>query len=102
MIRNIFTLLIVCVILSGCSTFSVFTKPIERTHLDIQVPAPLKLRSVDWKVVKTNNKIYFSLDSKNFGRLTKNTEDVQNRLYLQTKIIEKQQEFYETPIPKSE
>lgn len=92
---NKIILLFTCmVILSSCVTTSVKTVPIERVSLDIQIPQPLNLRTVKWKVHKINGDIYFSLDEKNFKYLSKNTEDVQNRLYLQHSIIKKQKEFY--------
>lgn len=83
-----------CVILTSCST-SVITKPIERATLDVEVPPPLKLRQIDWKVLKVDSSVYFTLTPKEFEDLSKNAEDVQNRLFLDYNIILKYKEFYE-------
>lgn len=94
---KIITILVASVALSGCLTTSIKTKPIERAKLEIERPEPLKLRTVYWKVLEYDQVTYFALDTTNFSNLAKNTEDAQNRLYLQNVIIDKQQQFYENP-----
>lgn len=82
------------VILTGCST-SIDVKPSERLQLNLDLPQPLTLESVEWDVLIVNDTPYFSLDESNFKRLNLNTERVQNRLHLQQQIIESQRKFYE-------
>lgn len=83
-----------CLLLSGCFGFNVKTMPIERQPLTIEKPSPLQLRETKFKVLKYEDLTYYALDSKGFAALSKNTEDVQNRLFLYDQIIEKQQEYY--------
>ena len=86
----------VLVLLTGCSeTFKIATEEVARPKLGISIPEPLKLRDTDWKVIKVDDVTYFGLTADEFTDLTKNTEDVQNRLYLYHSIIEKQQDYYE-------
>ena len=93
---NYIAILLLLVPLSGCLTSrDITTKPLDRLSLDIVRPKPLQLRQVQWKVIKHDQVVYFSLDAKNFENLTKNIEDAQNRLFLQNSIITKQIEFYE-------
>ena len=90
---NILAIVVCTIMLTGCaSTLTVKTDPIERVSLDIVLPDPLILRNVEWSV---NGSAQFILDAENFENLSKNAEDVQNRLFLQHTIISKQKEFYD-------
>lgn len=93
-IRNITILAAVCLILSGCSSFTVMTESPERAELETSLPSPLELRRTNWRILKQNDNVYFSLNTENFQNLTRNIEDLQNRLFLQRNIIIEQREFY--------
>jgi hypothetical protein len=85
----------ICFVLSACETFPKAPTIIQRLSLDVNVPKPLKPRSVVWNYLEVEGEQYFALDYQNYENLVKNAEDVQNRLYLQTKIIENQQTYYQ-------
>lgn len=90
-------------LLSACGTsrVNVTTEAVERANLDANKPPPLELRPVKWEVTNqctADNDARFMLNSRNFENLSKNTEDVQNRLHLYDNIIDKQEEFYENTI----
>jgi len=74
--------------LVGCSWFQV-DRPTE-TVLSHNLPAPLELNSVEWKVIQYNNLTYYSLDSQNFTNLSLNMQEVQDRLHLYNTLLESQ------------
>ena len=83
-------------ILTGCSHLGITTQPRETPKLEVTLPAPLELENITWKVFSYNDITYFGLDSKNYEALSRNTEQIQNRLdYLQS-VVEQQKYFYET------
>jgi len=88
-------LICICFSLSSCGWL---TKTeyldIGKPVLEISKPEPLKLYTVNWDVRVIEDKPYFILDSNNFENLAKNTEMLQNRLFLQNKIIDSQTQYY--------
>lgn len=83
----------VCV-LSGCSSFTVKTQSVDSTKLELELPKPLKLRAIQYKMITHENEQYVGMDMKNWQLHEKNLEDIQNRLWLQNQIIRNQEEFY--------
>jgi len=79
----------------GCSHLTVDTQSIERPKLGLTVPSPLELRPTQFKILKYEDKMYFALDTEGYENLSKNTEDIQNRLYVYHNIIKQQKEYYE-------
>lgn len=96
---KMFLVLATCFTLTGCESFKVITEALDRPTLGITQPAPLDLRPVEWRVFNYENTPYYALDSKNYENLSKNTEDIQNRLFLDEEIIKKQESFYENKFP---
>lgn len=74
--------------LIGCSWFD--TPILTETVHYINTPSPLKLEQVEWKVTSQDDIMYYSLDSQNFSNLSLNLQEIQDRLYLQTTLIENQ------------
>lgn len=96
-VRNTFASLLLLVLCGCASSVDFVSKPVERTPLNIDMPAPLTLEDVDWKLQKIGNDYYFSLTKEDFERQTLNTDRMTGLLSVQRKIIEQYKTYYETP-----
>lgn len=79
--------------LVGCKTTEVIS--LEKTPLNLSVPKHLELEPIEWNVRIIDNDPYFMLNSENYESLARNTEQIQNRLYLFHQYIKEYKEYYE-------
>jgi hypothetical protein len=108
-------------LISGCSilpTFGSKTQPIEiqkkaveRTNLDLPLPAPLKARELQWFVVTPENieqvwkkleeekvdLVLFALTDDGYQELAMTMAELRNHIANQRAIIVKYKEYYEPP-----
>jgi hypothetical protein len=85
------------------------TKKEERTKLNIDQPAPLKVRPIDWVVVtpenveevfaklkeKNTDVVLFALTDDGYEALSLTMADIRNYLATQRSIVIKYKEYYE-------
>lgn len=87
-----------CLFLAACST----TLPIpvlqERTDLGINIHPPLVLNNVQFKVYNQGNVTYVAMTLADFDKLAMNFESLQDRLQLDTQIIQLQEQYYTAPL----
>jgi hypothetical protein len=117
---QILTISLLLISLSGCASFSLFgsrvkpvqieTKAVERTRLDLPMPAPLQPRSPQWILItpenseqiweklKAENKdlVLFGLTDDGYEELSINMVEIRNFIASQRQIIIKYKEYYES------
>jgi len=82
-------------ILSGCGGRTVPVVKIEKKPpLEINLPTPLVLKDVKFKVVELEGALYAVLSMDEYANLAKNMEELQALLNQYRIIILKQQEYY--------
>lgn len=92
---------------------SVVTQPVERTPLNLEAPAPLRLRSVQWIVVtpqnaeqvfrqleaKGSDPVLFAISDDDYTSLAESMSQVRNFMNIQRNIIIEYKKYYEgTPV----
>ena len=118
---KIILLLLMSVMLTGCSVFGIsfgrtkstpveiVTQEVERTRLELELPAPLKLTSAEWilitpenaedvwKKLQEDNKhpVLFAITSEGYEQLSLSMAEMRNYIATQRLIIVKYQEYYE-------
>jgi hypothetical protein len=116
---------IVLPLLSGCASFSLFgerekpivveTRAVERTRLNLPMPAPLVPRTTRWIIITPENaeQVWHDLREKNidlvlfavtddgYEEMAVTMAEIRNFINLQRQIILKYREYYE-PEPSAE
>ena len=91
-------------------TVKVQTEAVEKTHLDIEEPAPLDAKPIEWIIITRENAdevfsqleadgryvVLFGLTSDDYRDLSLTIADLRTILATQKQIIVKYKEYYET------
>lgn len=110
----------VLLLTSGCGVFNPFSRPdvkqveiqtkaVERTRLNLKLPAPLEARAMDWYVVTPENideiwntlreqektLVLFALTDDGYEQLSLTIAEVRNMINSQRVILLKYKEYYE-------
>jgi hypothetical protein len=113
----------VLLLISGCGIFNPFSRPevkqveiqtkaVERSKLNLKLPAPLEARSIEWIVVtpdnidevwktlgeKNVNLVLFALTDEGYEQLALTIAEVRNMINSQRIILLKYKEYYETEV----
>lgn len=84
---------------SACATAPqqvvVQTKEIPRATIQLPEPKPIHMDTVQWKVVKSNNQILFTLDNANFQNLMINMTKTKEMLIEQKALTKSYKSYYE-------
>lgn len=112
--------ILIPLLISGCSVFGwksnvkpieIQTKAVERTHLNIPDPIPLKVNSVEWIVVtpdnvdkvwerlkeKNSNLVLFAITDDGYEKLSVTMAELRNYIAEQRGVVAKYREYYEPP-----
>jgi len=81
--------------LIGCESLNIKTQPRETAKLELQLPKPLELENVKWKLLSMDGTTYYAVTSKGYEALSRNTEQVQNRIIYLQNLTTEQKFFYE-------
>jgi uncharacterized lipoprotein YajG len=113
--KRIISVLICSLALSGCATLKkelvVRTKPIEKPKLDVPMPQPVKMQSMQWVVitdknyndvietVKDPNGLVFlvALDETSYKNLALNNANLLRFIREQKSVIAAYKQYYEKP-----
>ena len=122
-IQTISLVLATSILLSGCASFSLLgsrvkpleiqTKAVERTPLNLEAPAPLKSKPVEWILITPQNAeevwaklkeknadlVLFGLTDDGYEELSMTMAELRNYIAAQRQLIIKYKEYYE---PKKE
>ena len=112
--KKIISVLICSLALSGCiptkkEKLEVITKPIEKPKLDVALPAPVKMQSLEWIVItdknynevieriKDPNGLVFlvALDEQSYKNLAINNANILKYLREQKAVIAAYRKYYE-------
>ena len=117
-IKNIFLVVLLGVALTGCSTVSqldVFSKPIERTPLNLSKPEVAELEQLKFIIITSENAeevfaklkkentdaVLFGLTDEGYESLAKNFAHIRAYMLKQDAIINEYKEYYESGKPDS-
>ena len=106
------------VALTGCSTLSqldVFSKPIERTPLNLPKPEAAQLEQLKWIIITSENAeevfaklkekntdaVLFGLTDEGYESLSKNFAHIRAYMLKQDAIINEYKQYYESGKPDS-
>ena len=113
LIQNVLLCSAILLSSAGCEQFKkldIFSKPVERTPLNLDEPQPLKLETVKWIIVtednykevfadlKRRNKsvVLFGLTDDDYEVLSVNMAEIRTYIILNRDIIKKYKEYYES------
>lgn len=88
-----------CLYLGGCTVTQhvpVYTE-VQKTPLNLPPYEDIKFEEVHFKVIQYEDKPYFTLDTENYSKLSRNMVTVQNYLKYLKNSIKEYQNYYETP-----
>lgn len=112
--KKFIIVLILATFISGCGVFrdgvdpiEVQTRAVEREPLDLETPAPLEPRIIQWHLITPENaeekfeelsgpRVFFSLTADDYENLANNTANSRNHILSLHQIIEKYKEYYES------
>ena len=118
-IQTISLALVTSLLLTGCASFNLFgsrvkpveiqTKAVERTPLNLEAPAPLKSKPVEWILITPQNAeevwtklreknadlVLFGLTDDGYEELSMTMAELRNYIAAQRQIIIKYKEYYE-------
>ncbi len=118
-IQTISLALVTSLLLTGCASFNLFgnrvkpveiqTKAVERTPLNLDAPAPLKSKPVEWILITPQNAeevwaklreknadlVLFGLTDDGYEELSMTMAELRNYIAAQRQVIIKYKEYYE-------
>lgn len=118
-IQTISLALVTSLLLTGCASFNLFgnrvkpveiqTKAVERTPLNLDAPAPLKSKPVEWILITPQNAeevwaklreknadlVLFGLTDDGYEELAMTIAELRNYIAAQRQVIVKYKEYYE-------
>jgi hypothetical protein len=110
--KNIFILTVAAIFLISCSRvepIEIQTIGLEKTALNLEQPAPLKLRATRWVVItpeniddvwkeledQKSNLVLFAVTDKGYEEMSVTMAEIRNFINMQRQIIIKYKEYYE-------
>jgi hypothetical protein len=99
--KLIISALILCV-LSGCSAFQtkepvkISCIPVEKPKLQVDLPSPVALQSVNWSLLMNNNVLLIALDEQGYKALSLNNAKILKYIREQNSLITAYRKYYES------
>ena len=78
--------------LSACTSVEIDDP--KRTSIELEIPSPLKLETVEWTTIKQNDTTFVALDLPNFESFERNNALIQGRLELYHVTLEQYKAYY--------
>lgn len=97
---NKFLAIGLCFILAGCSSVAPVIDIQQRSDLGISNLSPLVITTVQFNVVEQDGKLVVVMSLDDFQKLSRDMEDIQDRLQLDYNIIQMEEQYYNAPPPK--
>ena len=91
---NKFLAAIMLLSLTACATTVPVVTLHQRTSMDLSQGAPLVLPPVQFTVVEANKQLVVVMGLEQFAQLSKNMEDIQDRLQHDKAIIDVENKYY--------
>jgi hypothetical protein len=97
--KKIFIIAICLFFLFACTkrleTVKTVTVEIERPTLDLSLPDPISLETVEWNIIEDDGRKYIGVSFDDYKRLAVNLEKIQSFILSQRDIIKEQKDYYE-------
>lgn len=83
---------------TGCSNSTAIggeRVDIERSPLNIEVPAPLELEQVDYGTIEYEDEVYITIDLENYSSHARNMGRVNSHIITMHGIVDAYKDYYE-------